>query len=508
MGLFLIWEGLLRFFAWVRPRAWGWALWLLLMFLAAGLLGAFLAWGPGDQDSPWVIAGCGLLLGGLHLSLWVRQRRFVLTGQNDLAQRWRQALLGANGALLLGAALTVLLSLHQYGFFPPLNPSRTAAFERLTRAVGRAYPYFEQKKLDWEEITARYQPRVSAAGDDAAYFDLIARMLAELGDGHTGLQTPYLAPSCCFASVQEVEGLPVVIQPGRAAQKTGMVPGSVILEVEGRPAAEILKDNLPYSGTSSPQQKRMEQFATLLPIPQNGRLEVVFRNPDGQVVRSVIIYEDPQQGTRAPSVTWQRLDSGLGYIRISRFWPRDGEDVLAAFDRAVDELFDTPGMILDLRGNGGGDSRLSDAAAGRFFQQRFIYGTERYRQRMALRGFRGHMTYRVLPRGEIYTRPVALLMDTGCASTTEMFIAALADSGRARTFGRVSAGSSGNPVSFRLPGGGEARFSTGAFYRNNGALIEGVGIQPDVPVEWTLADILNGRDPDLEAAQSWLLSQP
>ncbi len=497
--------------AWFKQmpgRAWLWALWLLLMFLAAGLLGAFLAWGPADSDSAVLIAGCGVLLGGLHASLWLRQKRLALAGQGELARRWRRGLLTGNGVILVGMAAAVLLSLLQSGFFPPLNPSRTAAFERLAAAVERSYPYFEEKGLDWAEITARYRPRIAAAENDAAYFDLIARMLAELGDGHSGLQTPYLAPSCCFAVVREVEGLAVVIRPGAAAEKIGMRPGAVILEVAGQPVEAALAAGLPYSGTSSPQQTRLEQFATLLYIPQNGKLAVTFRNPDGEQIRGTIVYEAPQGGQSAPVVEWRRLESGLGYIRLSRFWLREGEDLMADFDRAVDELMDAPGIILDVRGNGGGDSRLSDAAAGRFFEQRFVYGTESYRQRLALRGFRSRMTYRVLPRGAVYRGPLALLMDSGCASTTEMFIAALGDSGRARTFGRVSAGSSGNPVPFRLPGGGEARFSTGAFQRSGGELIEGAGIQPDEAVAWRLADVIEGRDPDLAAAEAWLLSQP
>ncbi len=81
---------------------------------------------------------------------------------------------------------------------------------------------------------------------------------------------------------------------------------------------------------------------------------------------------------------------------------------------------------------------------------------------------------------------------------------ALADSGRATTVGRPTAGGSGNPLTFGLPGGGVARFSAAAFRRNNGARIEGAGIAPDVRVAWTVADFRAGRDPDLAAAERLL----
>jgi C-terminal processing protease CtpA/Prc len=90
-------------------------------------------------------------------------------------------------------------------------------------------------------------------------------------------------------------------------------------------------------------------------------------------------------------------------------------------------------------------------------------------------------------------------------STAEEFVVSLVDSGRAQTVGRQSGGSTGNPLVFQLPGDGSARFSTGDLRRIDGAAIEGVGIQPDLPVAWTLADVRQGRDPDLAAAVRLLL---
>jgi carboxyl-terminal processing protease len=101
---------------------------------------------------------------------------------------------------------------------------------------------------------------------------------------------------------------------------------------------------------------------------------------------------------------------------------------------------------------------------------------------------------------------LALLMDAGCFSSTEMFIAALADSGRARTVGQTSGGGSGNPVSFKLTGNGVAAFSTGDFVRMNGQRVEGKGIAPDIAVRRTLEDFREGRDPELQAAEAYLLS--
>ncbi|HOJ84131.1 MAG TPA: hypothetical protein PKY23_05405 [Bacillota bacterium] len=55
--------------------------------------------------------------------------------------------------------------------------------------------------------------------------------------------------------------------------------------------------------------------------------------------------------------------------------------------------------------------------------------------------------------------------------------------------------------------GGYARYSTGDFRRNDGRPIEGIGFRPHIMVEWTVEDVINGRDPDIAAAENYLLDQ-
>jgi C-terminal processing protease CtpA/Prc len=114
--------------------------------------------------------------------------------------------------------------------------------------------------------------------------------------------------------------------------------------------------------------------------------------------------------------------------------------------------------------------------------------------------------WQVVPCGAAYDGPVVLLIDVSNASSAEDFIVSMADSGRAGTVGRATGGMSGNPVNFSLPGGGEARFSTGDIRRMNGRRIEGAGVTPDVPVAWTVDDFRAGRDPDVAAAVALLQS--
>ena len=111
----------------------------------------------------------------------------------------------------------------------------------------------------------------------------------------------------------------------------------------------------------------------------------------------------------------------------------------------------------------------------------------------------------VRPRGEPYTGPVALLIDTWNMSAAETLIATLSDAGRVTTVGRRTASSSGNPIACRLPGCGVARYPAASFVRADGLPIEGIGLEPDVPVALALADLWAGVDGDVRAAEAFVL---
>jgi len=333
-------------------------------------------------------------------------------------------------------------------------------------------------------------------------------MLAELDDGHTGLLSPSVRSGRrYFATCCDIGGAIVVDEVGKIARDAGLARGDVVLAVDGQPVEDALAALSPILRAGATAQHRRAKAAFSALSTTGEALTVTVAGPAGERTVTLAWPEPPapaqaeEPPTWRPLITGQRLPSGLGLIRIPDFGGGSGHDLVAEFDAALDALLDAPGIILDLRGNGGGSTFISDRVAGRFLDRPFTYGRDEFRARLPQRGWRGHFDYRVTPRGPTYTGPLILLIDEYNFSTAENFIAALADSGRATTVGRPTAGGSGNPITFRLSGGGVARFSTGAFYRNDGTPIEGAGIAPDVHIAWTVADFRAGRDLDLEEAE-------
>jgi len=500
------WQALLR------------ATWLLLNFLLGGASGAFLAWGPLGGTWP-LMAALGLAGAIVSAALWARQQLAAVQGSHETARRWRNVLLGGQAAILAGVAILSLVQLYQAGSFAPLSQDRLANYHRLWRAMDAHYPYFQQKGIGWEELAAGYRPQIEGASSDQEYYLLIENMLAELNDGHTGL-TPSFAfqAGCTFAWAREMDGQAVVTVARGSGLETGLEVGSVILSVDGLPVEQALDSVAPCLQVgSTPWKRRSLAFHNLLHTPFGSRREITFQTPAGEERTATLVCTEQVARVESESgdvwglllpvyerqIVSRRLPSGLGYIRIPTF----GTNLVADFDAALDGLLDAPGLVLDLRGNGGGNSAYADRVAGRFLNEPFVYGHDHFCGRLPQRGWRASIPFKVEPRKPVYEGPVVVIVETQNMSSAEQFLVSLVDSGRVKTVGRRTAGASGNPIAFRLPGAYNVRFSTADFRRNDGTPIEGVGIAPDVEVDWTVEDLRQGRDPDLAAAEALLLDR-
>jgi len=506
--------------AWARehPVRAGARLFVVLLAAAwGGASGGFLAWGP-LMAGQAVVVLLGIAGATLHGGLWLRQQLAAVRGQRGAARRWLRGLLLAHAGIFLAVTAVVGLQLFRVGQFRPPTSDRLASFDRLTEAMETAYPYFDLKGIDWEAMVARYRPRVASAESDEAYAAVVESMLAELNDAHTGLMPPLAKyEGCQFAATREMEGRAVVVKVGGIGHEAGLTVGSVVLAVDGEPVASALQELDPrLTSGSTGRQRRARAFQFLLTTPYGASRDVTFETETGERTAAALTCPaDPAAAREAQKggdiwdfllpvvereIVSRRLASGVGYIRV----PTLGVDLVDGFDAALDEMMDAPGLIIDVRGNGGGNSAYGDRMAGRLLSEPFAYGRDTYAAQLPTRAWRKWMTFSVTPREPVYAGPVVVIMETGNMSSAEQFLISLVDSGRVQTVGEPTGGASGNPFSFRLPGEHDVRFSTANFVRNDGRPIEGVGLTPDVPVRWTVEDFREGRDPALEAAERLL----
>jgi len=502
---------------WARrnpPAAAKAALCIILQFVAGSALGGVICFGPLNTGwSIFTLIG-GLLAGFLFAALTAFQKLYAIKGPPGKARKWKRAVIWGSLTLALSIGILVLIQLYLAGTIPVPFLGRSAEFNRLCRALELHYPYFEEKGINWNELEKRYAPRIAAAVDDEAYFKEIRSMLAELNDAHTSLVAPSLKELYMLGLVRKIGESAILIRVREDIHAPGLERGAVITGRDGMTVAEYLATLEPWQIYGSTDRQRLEKgYGSLMTVAAGETIELSYLDA-GRNSRRVQLTgapaklphnSAPSPGGAGPLIEGKMLDSGIGYINIPIFSSR-GKDLVGEFDRALDALMEAPALILDLRLNGGGSTANSDRIAGRFFEEPFAYGTEYYTVPLPLRGWTRTYRYRVAPRGEYYAGHVVLLTDVFTMSTAENFVAAMKDSRRAMLVGRSTAGSSGNPVRFNF-NGGYARYSTGDFRRNDGRPIEGIGFRPHIMVEWTVEDVINGRDPDIAAAENYLLDQ-
>jgi C-terminal processing protease CtpA/Prc len=100
-------------------------------------------------------------------------------------------------------------------------------------------------------------------------------------------------------------------------------------------------------------------------------------------------------------------------------------------------------------------------------------------------------------------KPVAVLVDEGSASTSEILAQGLQDLGVARIFGRTTAGAALPSMIVRLPCGDLLQYAIAGYHSRSGKRLEGAGVLPDEVIPVDPGKIRDEGDPILNAALRW-----
>ena len=153
------------------------------------------------------------------------------------------------------------------------------------------------------------------------------------------------------------------------------------------------------------------------------------------------------------------------------------------FDEAMDALRDTSGIVIDLRGNPGGVLTMIMGLSGHFLTEPLDLGTITTRD-STLKLVSNPRTVGASGQPvKPFAGPVAILVDEGSYSASEIFSGGMQSIGRARIFGTHTAGGALPAVLERLPSGDVLQYAIGDFVTATGQRIEGRGVVPDQVVE-------------------------
>jgi carboxyl-terminal processing protease len=408
---------------------------------------------------------------------------------------------------------------------PPSAPSRRAdspksqrlslkarreIFETVWKDIRDHYYDPSFNGVNWDEIHTRYRPLVEAAGDDQEFYSMLSRMTGELHDAHTRFNSPeqwkkYKKQQGVSSgiSVDDLDGKTVVttVRRDSSAAHAGIEPGMVVLSIDGKPVAEriaeIEKNKAP---SSSERATRLFSYGRLFAGPPDTEMRVGMERADGSRFEVTL---ERQVYSSVPDVITDVLPSGIAYIRFDGFQPA----ITKEFRQALERFKNAPGIVIDLRRNGGGDLGVLLPIAGFFFDKKTLFAKDKTRSGKPLSEFAGIFRlplalYVGKPGDQIYSGPVVILVDARSASSSEVFAAGMQDSQRAKIVGSQSCGCVLGIAKPRImKGGGVLEMSEVLWFSPKGRKLEGTGILPDETVAPTLSDLQQKHDPAIETAE-------
>jgi carboxyl-terminal processing protease len=378
---------------------------------------------------------------------------------------------------------------------------RADVFEEIWGTINEKYYDQSFNGVNWRAVGDRYRPLVVQAKNDDEFYALLKKMVGELRDAHTRFHTPrerrereQLQAVSIGVSIFEVQGKTVIlsVEPESDASHAGVQPGMIVRSIDGRPIGERLAEaQSRVAGTSSDRAVKLRVYRKVVEGEPGTFIKLGLERADGSRVEVSLLRREVSD---EPRVSWRRTTGGFGYIRLN-IWK---SPVHKQFKSALESLKDAPGLILDLRGNPGGEAAEVVKIATYFFNSRMPFGRFISRTGRAIELYTGR-------DDQAYKGGVVILVNEASGSGSELFSGVMQENGRAFVMGRQSCGCVLGISKFRkVKGGGELAVSELGYVSPRGQRLEGKGVMPDRSVALTIHDLQRNRDLALDEAESYL----
>ena len=241
----------------------------------------------------------------------------------------------------------------------------------------------------------------------------------------------------------------VEVVPGGPAEQAGMLPGDILVAVNGQDCAELGLD-----GTKN--LVRGEQGTTV---------DLTVLRGDARETMTVT-----RDYFEVPVTSWQMLEDQIGYIAIENFDGRCADETIEAIEALLAEGAEA--LIFDVRNNPGGYKTELCEVLDYLLPEGPLVRSEYY-----------DGTTQVDESGPEYLDiPMAVLVNSESYSAAEFFAAALREYDAAFVVGERTCGKGYFQQTYSLKDGSAVGLSVGKYTTPNGVNLAGVGITPDIEV--------------------------
>ncbi len=402
----------------------------------------------------------------------------------------------------------------------PALPSTpyTATLEQVWKTVLTKHYDTTLSCLDWPAIRVEYGNKLPEAKDEAAAYEIINQMLGKLQQSHLAVVPPGRAthgeprgdvktgPATVPVKVRMVEGVPTIVDAAVDDKKSGLPGGAQIVAVDDQPVAPMLEGVAERWHREVEASFRSAQMVqTWLSCPEGAKKKVTFlpvgaTKEKSKTVACVVLERERVSLGNLQGVPVEvehhmikKAPGGakIGYLRFN-VWMLP---LVPKIEEAVADLRKqgAESIIVDLRGNPGGVGAMVVPVGRLFLKDEADLGVMHMRE--------GEQVFKVNPSDDAFAGRLAMLVDEGTGSTSEIFGQAMQDIGRIEVFGAgPSQGAALPSLIEKLDGGAILQYVVADYKSPKDIAVEGRGVQPDTVVPETRAAYAKGGDPVLDAA--------
>lgn len=343
----------------------------------------------------------------------------------------------------------------------------------IQNAVDRFFPFASvAERRRFRDECGRLQKRLQDINSQRDFFLSFEHLFAKLRNGHTKLKD-YPTKRWYGPKELNVRKYRKLWHLFRRGHDLGVVKA-----IDDHSPDDLLRFHQKRIASASKHYRnhQAKKFLLLADEPRPARITLYSKRRK----QLLVVQRKKVRPKVTPTASFRLLPKKIIYIRIP-IW-RENDPALDRLERKLIQWHQQApcGVIIDVRGNGGGSTTPAFRLAGHFFKKMTNFGTVVQRVPGEKLRFRTRTLF-VEPLQPYFDCPLVILTDIECLSSNEIFIAGMRDNHRATIIGDQTGGSSGNPV-FKAFSHGRLwctiQIATWRYRRLNGKWLEGKGIEP------------------------------
>lgn len=378
------------------------------------------------------------------------------------------------------------------------------------------FVYFDHVPgLDWNRVYLDYLPKVMATETTHDYYRVMMQLAPLLKDGHTNIYPPEELAGRFFTRppvrTALVEDRVLVLRVDSPSLANKVRPGDEVVAVDGVAVRRYAEERVaPFVSSSTPQDRSVRMYRyQLLAGDARTPVALTLRDAGGRTREVQVARSGYQDIVQHDQFDFRMLPGGVAYFALDHF---ENDAGVKAFEAALPRIMEAKALIIDVRENGGGSTSHGHKVLSYLSQgdiaatPQYVRADNPYMRAQGLRAIAWMPAQRfgapaaVRKGAHTFAGKVVVLTGPRTFSAAEDFVLAFNALKRGTTIGESTGGSTGQPLSLTLPGGGSARICIKRDLTPDGRDFVGKGIVPDLPVAPTVETVRAGRDSVLEHA--------